>query len=188
MENLKEYLKTFTELSEESWIIFKQCLKESFVNKGTELLSEGKVCNSIFFINSGFCKSYYALSDGREINTAFYFENDFFTNIKSLRSRQKSEFTILACEKTEVIEFDRKLLLEAYNKSPQIESLGRKILEIIIEKQEEHNNILKLLTPKERYEYLILNYPHVSQRVSLTQISSYLGISRETLSRIRKKI
>lgn len=186
MNILQKYIRTFCNLSDESWIILKDCTKELSVRKGTELLKYNEICNSIYFIISGYCKSFYNLN-GKEINTAFYFENDFLTNIKSLRSGEKSEYSIKSCENLKAIEFERLRLIEAYKKSPEIESMGRNILELILEKQEEHNNIMKLLTPKQRYEYLIIKHPHILQRVSLTQISSYLGISRETLTRIRKK-
>ena len=186
MENLKKYIENFTDLSEKSWIILNECFTELQVKKGTYLLKENEVCNSIFFISSGFCKSFYN-KDGKEINTAFYFEKDFFTNITSLKSGEKSKYAIKVCEDSEVIKFDKSALLDAYQKSQEIESFGRKILELIVKKQEEQIDTFKLLSPAQRYENLILKQPNILQRVSLTQISSYLGISRETLSRIRGK-
>lgn len=186
MENLKKYIQSSTILSEENWIILLDCLKELYIKKGSYLLKEDEVCNSIFFISSGFCKSFYN-KDGKEINTAFYFENDFFTNIISLKNGGKSKYAIKACEDSRVIKFDKFILLDAYTKSREIESFGRKILELIVQKQEEHIDTFKLLSPTQRYENLISKQPDILQRVSLTQISSYLGISRETLSRIRGK-
>lgn len=86
-----------------------------------------------------------------------------------------------------VLRFDKSKLLDAYKKSQEIEAFGRKLLELIIAKQEEHLDNFKLLTPQQRYENLVLKQPEFLQRVSLTQTASYLGISRETLSRIRGK-
>ncbi len=77
--------------------------------------------------------------------------------------------------------------MEAYKKSQEIETLGRNILESVVTKQEEHSDLFKLLTAQERYEYLQKNHPEMIQRISSTQISSYLGISREPLSRIRSE-
>ncbi|MFA7421830.1 MAG: Crp/Fnr family transcriptional regulator [Melioribacteraceae bacterium] len=186
MENLKEYIQSITDLSEASWTILKDCFTELSVNKGTYLLKENEVCNAVYFISSGYCKSFYN-KEGKEINTAFYFERDFFTNIVSLKSGEKSKYSIKACEYSEVIKFDKLSLLDAYKKSREIETFGRTILEIIIKRQEEHIDTFKLLTPAQRYDNLLLKQPGILQRVSLTQISSYLGISRETLSRIRGK-
>ncbi len=186
MKNLKTYIQNLTEFSEESWTVLCGCLTEQSFKKGDRLLTEGEICKSIFFVSSGQCKAFYN-QDGKEINAAFYFENDFATNTKSLTSGTKSGFEIKACENLKAIKFDKTGLLNAYNKSKEIETLGRKILEIMVFKQEEHSNSFKLFTPKQRFENLILTQPEFLQRVSLTQTASYLGMSRETLSRFRKK-
>ncbi|WP_075342488.1 Crp/Fnr family transcriptional regulator [Tenacibaculum agarivorans] len=184
MENLKKYIASITPFSEQSWTVLSNCLTEIKLDKKEYLLKQGQICNSIFFIISGLCKSFYDL-DGKEINTAFYFENDFATNIKSLTTSTKSKYSIRACEKTWAIQINKVQLIEAYKKSHQIETFGRKILELTTIKQEEYSDNFKLLTPKQRYDKLIANQPDFLQRISLTQTASYLGISRETLSRIR---
>ncbi|HTL10684.1 MAG TPA: Crp/Fnr family transcriptional regulator [Chitinophagaceae bacterium] len=184
MNNLKKYIHSVTDFSDQSWVILSHCLSEIQCKKNEPLLKEGQICNSIFFISSGACKSCYNL-DGKEINTAFYFENDFATNIKSLRASSKSAYSIKAHEKTKAIVIDKIKLLDAYKQSHQIETFGRKILELIMAKQEEHANSFKLLTPKQRFDALVSEHPDFLQRVSLTQTASYLGISRETVSRFR---
>lgn len=184
MDNLKKYIAALTGFSEQSWRALCNCMTKMEFKRNEQLLKEGQICNSIFFISSGFCKSYYNL-DGKEINTAFYFENEFATNIKSLTTSSKSDYNIKACGKTIVVRFDKAKLLEAYSQSHQIETFGRKVLELITAKQEEHSDSFKLLTPKQRFEDLTAKHPEFLQRVSLTQIASYLGISRETLSRLR---
>lgn len=85
------------------------------------------------------------------------------------------------------MKFDRTKLLEANTKSQQIETLGRKVLEKIMGNHEWHSDMFKLLTAQERYEYLEKHRPQMVQKVTLTQMASYLGVSRETLSRIRKR-
>jgi CRP-like cAMP-binding protein len=184
VNDLKTYIESITEISGESWNILSDCLREMEYRKNEPLLKEGQVCNSIFFISSGVCKSCYNLG-GKEVNTAFYFENDFATNIKSLRTSSKSEYTIKAHEKTRAVVIDKTRLLEAYKQSHQIETFGRKVLELIMARQEEHTDSFKLLSPKQRFDALVSKHPDFLQRVSLTQTASYLGISRETLSRFR---
>ncbi|HTN09323.1 Crp/Fnr family transcriptional regulator [Agriterribacter sp.] len=184
MDNLKKYIGAITSFSEQSWAALCNCMTGIEFKKNEHLLREGQVCNSIFFISSGFCKSYYNL-DGKEINTSFYFENEFATNIKSLTTASKSDYSIKACGKAAVVRFDKTKLLEAYSQSHQIETFGRRVLELITIKQEEHSDTFKLLTPKQRFENLVSKHPDFLQRISLTQIASYLGISRETLSRLR---
>lgn len=184
MNNLKTYIESITEFSEQSWMILSDCLTELHYKKNEFLLKEGQVCNYVYFISSGFCKSCHNL-DGREVNTAFFFENDFATNIKSLRSASRSEYSIKTCETTKLVAIDKQKMLDAYKQSHQIETFGRKVLELVTIKMEEHSDSFKLLSPKQRFDDLVARYPDFLQRVSLTQIASYLGISRETLSRFR---
>lgn len=184
MDNLKKYIASITHFSEQSWMFLLNCMTEVEFKKNEQLLREGQICNELFFISSGLCKICYN-KDGKEINTAFFFENDFATNIRSLTTSTRSNYAIKTCEKTKVVRLDKTKLLEAYNQSHQIESFGRKILERVIAKQEEHSDSFKLLAPKERFDNLISKHPDFLQRISLTQTASYLGISRETLSRFR---
>ena len=69
--------------------------------------------------------------------------------------------------------------------APEIELIAKRNLQLIAAKQEKQIQLYRLLTARERYEYLEKNQPEILQRVSLTQLSSYLGVKRETLSRIR---
>ncbi|MBS1600647.1 MAG: Crp/Fnr family transcriptional regulator [Bacteroidetes bacterium] len=155
------------------------------VPKGSLLLKERQTCRSIYFIERGQLRTYYN-KNGKDININFYFENNFATNLKSLIEESPSAFYIEAMEHTRLWKFDKEQLLRLYGQSKEIESFGRRLLEKLLVKQEEHSNIFKLYSPKERYHYIAKHYPHLLQRVSLSQLSSYLGISRETISRIRR--
>jgi CRP-like cAMP-binding protein len=155
------------------------------VKKKKNILSEGQVCKGIYFVESGYLRMF-AHKDGLEINTGFVFENDFATNLKSLRLAAPSDTTIQAGEDSILYVFEKGTLLGLYNESPEIGSFGRMLLEQLLMAQEEHANLFKIFTPAERYKYLQTNHPQLLQRVSLSQIASYLGVARETLSRIRK--
>ena len=98
-----------------------------------------------------------------------------------------SDFYIVANEPTTIWKFNKDQLLYLYGQSCEIESFGRKVMEKLLIKQVEHGNLFKIYTPAERYHYIEKYYPELLQRVSLSQLSSYLGISRETISRIRKR-
>ena len=73
MKNLLHYIHTLTEFSEESWHTLLPALSTVEVKKGAYLLKEGEVCNSLFYIDNGCCRSFY-IKDGVEKNTAFFFE------------------------------------------------------------------------------------------------------------------
>ena len=122
-----------------------------------------------------------------DVNTDFTFENNFTTNLKSLRLSLPSDTTIQAGEATLLYEFNKEALSNLYKVSPEVESFGRKLLEELLMLQEEHVNLFKIYTPLERYRHLQYNNPELLQRIRLTQLASYLGVARETLSRIRKR-
>lgn len=185
-EELLAFIRTITPLSGESRDILLGCLEPAEFAKGEVLLRDGEICNSVFFIARGYCRACYN-KDGQEINTGFYFENDFATSIQSLIRKSPSEFAIVAGEKLQTVKLGKEQLLAAYSRSHEIETFGRSLLEQLLARQEEHAALFKLLRPEERYTWLEEKHPEILQRVSLTQLSSYLGVSRETISRIRAR-
>ena len=186
MNDLLKYIHSLTSFSTESWALLQPALTQHTFNKNELLLKEGQVCRSLFFIVKGYCKSYYEV-DGQVKNTGFFFEHEIATNIGSFGSGQKSEFNIVACEPLTVIIFDKEKLFQAAQLAPEIETLGRHCIRLFATKQEEFSNLFKLYTPQERLEYIENKHPSLLQRVSLSQLASFLGVARETLSRIRKR-
>ena len=180
------YIQTISPLSEKSRSLLNNAISTKAFSKGAYLVAENEICRSVFFINTGYCRAFHNV-DGREINTNFYFENDFVTNIESLTQNQRSDYAIQACAPLSTVVFNKQKLLEAYQQAPEIESFGRKLLELLVTKSEAHANRFKLLTAQQRYAYMQQHQPEVLQRISLTHLASYLGVSRETLSRIRNR-
>lgn len=186
MDNLLKYIHSLTVFSDKSWELLQPSLTKKAFKRNELLLKEGEVCNSLFYIERGYCKSYYEI-DGMVKNTGFFFENEITTNITSFGSGQKSEFNIIACEPLTAILFDKKKLFQAAKQANEIETLGRNCIRLFASKQEEFSNLFKLYSARERLQYLEVNHPGMIQRVSLSQLASFLGVARETLSRIRKR-
>jgi CRP-like cAMP-binding protein len=182
----REHISGTNAISQESWEILQTALKVVALKPRSLLLREGAQCNAIFFIVRGYCRSYYR-TDEVDVNTGFFFENDFATNVKALVTGSASEYFIITCESAVIVELDKRKLLAAYEGAAEIERFGRRTLESLLAKQEEWSDLFRLFTAQQRYEYLQEHRPEMLQRVSLTQLSSYLGISRETLSRIRAR-
>lgn len=191
---MKDYKKTLlykkiidlTDMTELSLDKLFNVITIKQIKKHENILNQGMICQNIFFVENGYLRIY-TDKDGKEINTDFILENSFTTNLKSLRLAIPSDTTFQAGELSTIYEFDKDKLLALYKESPEIESFGRKLLEQLLIAQEEHANLFKIFKPEERYKYLQTNKPELLQRVSLSQISSYIGVARETLSRIRKK-
>lgn len=186
MDNLLTYLHSLTAFSQQSWDLLQPALSEKHFKKNELLLAEGELCQSLFYIDSGYCKSYYEM-DGAIKNTGFFFENDIATNLSSFSSGEKSAFNIMACEPLTAIIFDRQKLFEAAKQAPEIETLGRNCIRLFASKQEEFATLFKLYSAQDRLKYIEEHHPLMLQRVPLSQLASFLGVARETLSRIRKR-
>ncbi|MBS0027174.1 Crp/Fnr family transcriptional regulator [Chitinophaga sp. 22321] len=186
MTNLLAYIRSLAPFSDQSWEMLSAHVTQQEFGKRAYLLKPGKVCNSLFFISKGYCKTSYD-QDGQDINTGFYFECDIVTDINSFHKNEPATLSIQACEALTVIRFDKPALAVINRLSPESEAVGKKLMQLVATKQEEQIRFFRLLTVQKRYEYLEENMPGLLQRVSLTQLSSYLGVSRETLSRMRNK-
>jgi CRP-like cAMP-binding protein len=148
------------------------------------LLRAEQVARGIFYIESGLVRSV-RIEDGRDVNLDFSFEGDFVTHLRSLRTQIGADYGLQALEPTMLVELSGDGLRELYALSPEIESFGRQLVEGLLMRQETQAHLFRLQSPAERYQHIVDNHPALLQRVSLTNLASYLGISRETLSRIR---
>ncbi len=186
MYSLLKFIRSLTQFSDDSWELFQPVLTRREFKKNQLLLKEGQACNSLFYIEKGYCKSFYNM-DGIIKNTGFFFENEIATNIKSFGSGQKSDFSIIACEPLTTIIFDKEKLFQLTRRVHEIETLGRNCIRLFASRQEEFSTLFKLYSAQERLEYLEARHPEILQRVSLSQLASFFGVARETLSRIRKR-
>jgi CRP-like cAMP-binding protein len=186
MEKLIKNIKQFSELSKDSLDIIIPFFSKIEYRKGDEIISYGKHCQSLFLIEQGYCRAY-NIQDGLAVNLDFFFEYETVTNKNSYLFNKQSNFTVVACEPMIVHKIDKKDLLQTFSQHPEIELAGKKNLELIAAKQEKQLQLFRILTAKGRYEFLEKNYPELVQRVPISQLASYLGVKRETLSRIRNK-
>ncbi len=186
MENLLNYIRTLTDFSDEAWESLQPALHLRKFCKNEFLLRAGEKCNNLFYVEKGYCKSYFIIDDEKK-NTGFFFENEIATDIQSFGSGNPSAFNMVACEPMTVVIFDRKTLFEISSQHIEIERLGRNCIRQFALRQEEFANMIQLYRPLERLDFLERRYPEMVQRVPLTQLASFLGVARETLSRIRKR-
>ena len=178
--------KSFASLSEDGYSLLMSIAEFKKLKKAEVLLHESQVCKHVYFVETGYLKAVHN-NDGKEVNLSFTFPGNFTTNLKSLRNAVPSGYNIQACKPAMVWKLEKDKLFDLYTQSPEIGAFGRNLLEQLLIVQEEHANIFKLNTPAERYQYILTHNPELLQKVSLTDLASYLAISRETLSRTRKK-
>lgn len=183
----KDWLKHVSFLTEKDCSLFEPYLKTKNYKGKDYFLSKGKTCHEIGFVNKGCFRTYY-LSDGKEINTHFVFENEFVTDYDSFLQSRPSRYFIQALEDTEIVTFNLSALQNAYNKSQNWERFGRMIAEQSYKLTTQRVESFLFLDGEQRYLGLLKNQPHIFNRIPLYHIASYLGLERESLSRLRKKV
>jgi len=182
-----EFLNQFVDFSDEQLNEFKETLEVKHLEKGEILLSEGQVCDYVAFINKGAFRLY-SLRDGQEFSTEFFFENMFFGDYVSFLTDEKAKESIQAIEDSTILILKRKDLYHFYETMNNFVNFGRLIAEHQFVRMCSKTDDLLLMTYEQRYKKIVKERPEVIQRVPQYMIASYLGITPEALSRIRKRI
>ena len=181
--------RAFNELSPLPEADFNRLLpliSEQTFSTGDYLFRAGQYCRGVHYLLSGLTGTYQLL-DGREMFRAFHTENDFATDVAALSTQAPSEVSMRALEDTRTVYIPRTDLLGMYEVSPAFQAVGRSLLEKLLVRQTKLTARQTTLSARERYEQLLAEEPELLQRVALQDLSTYLGMSRETLSRIRAK-
>ncbi len=186
MQNLLTHIKNYSSISIEAQNALKECFEKISYPKNNYLLNQGKVCRHLYFLEKGALRGFYNL-DGKEITHWFGFENDFVTSFHSFITGEAAVENIQFMEGSILWVISKENLTELFNKYHEIERLVRIVYEKYYIRLEERFVNAHFKTASERYENLLLHTPHIAERVPLGFIASYLGISQETLSRIRSK-
>lgn len=182
----RAHVSSFTTVGDESWSLIEKIAVTGQIKKGEFLLQEGKVCGHIDYIYRGALRAF-SNKDGNEITTAIYLEDICITNMKSLSSGVPSTISIQALEDVTYARIHGKDLQPLYGSSTELQDLGRAILEGMVIAENDWKEMYSLYDPEERYLFLLKKSPAMLNRVPLQHIASFLGIRRETLSRIRNR-
>lgn len=188
MEQFRQFLKSIAPISEDEFVQARPFFSEQQLRKGDYFAQEGKICKHAAFIVKGTLRTYYFNDDSEEITACFCIENNLTTSYKSFILQQPSTVIVQAMEETHLVVIDYDNLQKLYQLSPVWQAIGRIITEREYLVMEQYASVLNSETAMEKYLRLIKEQPHVLQKASLEEIASYLGVTRRTLSRIRKEI
>jgi CRP-like cAMP-binding protein len=186
MEHLFNCIKSYHPLSAEAVEALCDSFEKKLLAKNELLLKEGQVCRHLYFLEKGALRGFYNLN-GKEITHWFGFENDFVTSFHSFTTQQPSVEHIQLLETCELWCIAKDSLTALFNRHHEIERLVRIAYEKYYIRLEERFVNAQFKTAAERYQQLLQDTPHILERVPLGCVASYLGISQETLSRIRSR-
>ncbi|HVI47886.1 MAG TPA: Crp/Fnr family transcriptional regulator [Chitinophaga sp.] len=177
-------VKAFITLSEDSKLAFAGILERTELPKGEVLVRPDTTCNYLYYIEKGLSRTYY-IKDGKDITDWISTEKTIATSIVSFITRRPDIRTIELLENAVLWRIGYDDLQRLYDESHEIERFGRLLLSTGIVQMQQRFDDLHFATAKERYAKLMNINPTIIQRVPLGMIASYLGITQETLSRIR---
>ena len=187
IEKFLDQMSSFTTLSkeEEEFMRMNTVIKQ--FKKGSTILKEGEKTQDTFLILEG-CIRRHLLVDGIEKTTGFFTEGDAVAEFESLSSNKPTLHSYSCVEDTAVVVVNSEREKEFYKKFPRFEEISRLETEKILggNQQELSNFITK--SPEGRYKHFLNENPELLNRIPQHQIASYLGITPESLSRIRKRI
>ncbi len=187
-KTLKDYFEKFLPLNEEEKSIVEEVFKERRVKRRQFILQEGNVCIHNTFVVEGCFKMYMVDPSGKEHNLQFAVENWWIGDIGSFHSEAPSRLYIEAIENSIILQTTKEDQLKLFVDYPKFNRIFRVLAENAMVSLQ--NRILQNIssTAEERYLYFLEKHPQLFNRISNVQIASYLGVTPEFLSTIRKKL
>ncbi len=187
MENiLFDYIKDHIDLTQDEKKLIKDLSLIREYKKGTVLVQEGKRSNDNYFILKGCLRCYYII-DGEEKTTEFYTELEVLSPACVIEQKP-SEYYVACLEDTVLLVSNPEIEQESFTRFPRFESLCRVLSEKLAAKNQAAFNTFKTSSPEQRYINLLKTRPNLFQRVPQHQLASYLGITPQSLSRLRRRI
>lgn len=186
MEELIQVINSFQKLDSETELALKKYFVEEIFKKNDFIIKGGKICDKIYFIKSGAVRRF-CVEDGEEVTKWIYTDNQFITSMSSFFEQKPSFENFQTCDETVVYSLsylDEQALLEY----PLFVKFHIKQLRHYLSKINEFNHVFRLMTAEKKYLFLLESFPQIIKKSKLKYIASLIGVSQETLSRIRASI
>ena len=183
-ENILEHFEKFIPLSENLKSEITNRIKPITFKKGEMVFNANNVCTESYFINKGILRTYF-IKDGKEISEYFCGINEWVNSPKSFMQRKKDIYYIDAIENTEAYFINVNDLVYLFDNFPEMERYARLSMGSVFGHFMERITSMRFTSAKERYNHFQKTYSDIYHRIPLGMVASYLGITQETLSRIR---
>lgn len=185
---LLKYVNKYITLTKEEEVCLLSKITSRKYLKGQYVVQQGDVCQHTCFVISGCTKTYYMDDEGQEHIVMFSIEDWWTSDIGSFITQTPADYNVQCIENTELIQFSYHKREELFQEIPKLERFFRQIIEKALVASQKRIVRSFSLTAKEQYLYFRSQYPKIEQRIPQYMIASYLGITKEFLSKIKSQI
>lgn len=187
-EPLLKYINKYVNLTkeEEDFLVSKLIYRKYL--KGQYIVQQGDICKYEGFVIKGCTKMFYMDDDAQEHIIMFSIEDWWTADMGSFITQTPADFNIKCLEHTELVMFSYEIIEELYERIPKLERFFRQIIERAFIASQKRIVRNFALAAKERYLYFREQYPKIEQRIPQYMVASYLGITKEFLSKIKSQL
>lgn len=186
--SLYDYLQLFYPIPIADWTLIMDKLSIRKVKEDDELLQAGQIAKEMFFVRNGVLRIVKHTADGKDVTVFFLNENSFCTFLDSFTNNTPIKENLYAACDTDLIILTKKNLYALYKKLPYLRELLGHIVQQALLNKITTRNLYMGQDASDRYRSFLAHQSDIARRVSLRDIASYLGVTQQSLSRIRKKI
>jgi CRP-like cAMP-binding protein len=185
--NLIKHIKRFVELNENEIPVLDKYIKSFDLNKKKYLLQEGQVCKTLYFVEKGCLRMFFIDKKAREQITQFAIDGWWISDYFSFLDNKPTEYNIQTIEKSKILSINILNLDNLLIELPQLEKYFRIIAQRDLAASQRRNKYLYEMSKEEFYKFFTTSFPEFVQRVPQYMIASYLGLTPEYVSELRKK-
>lgn len=186
--NLFSHIRKYVEIDDNQQIILGSVVKTIKLKKKALLLNYGQVCNSLFFVEKGCLRMYYVNKKAIEQTIHFAIEKWWITDYASFTNSSATEYYIQAVEPSEILFIDKKDLEKLTLQIPSLDRYFLTIMQKNLAASQQRIKLMYEMSKEEIYFHFIQSFPEFAQRVPQFMIASYLGLTPEYVSELRKKL
>ena len=185
--NIIQHIKRFVDLSESEVVVFSKYIETHQLKKKELILQESKVCKNWYFVEKGCLRMYFINKKGVEQISQFALDGWWISDYQSFINQSPSEYYIQAIEESRIVSIENQNLELLLSELPQFERYFRIMMQKAAAGAQLRSKLLYEMTKEEFYYHFSTSFPEFMLRVPQYMIASYLGLTPEYLSELRKK-
>ncbi len=187
MKTLIESVKQYITPSEAFLEAFSACVEAVKFNKGDVVHDANQICKHSYFIVSGIFRLYYLKPDGREVSDFFASEKEWINSPVSFMQQKIDAYYIDVIEDSEALALEVSDLVYLFDHFPEMERYSRLDMGSFFGHVMSRLASMRFTTADEKYAHFCQSHAGINQRIPLHMVASYMGVTQETLSRVRSK-